>query len=568
MGFFPADTMTPLQKISARLERLPDWALPCFIAGAVISVSLIFLWPAYREFPMDDAYIHLMYAQNLAESGRLYFSVPEEVGVASSSLLWVLLLAAGYKISLSMHVLAKILGVASLAVTGVSVYRLLTPVWPRWKSLTAALLICLSGNMLWFSLNGMETTLFLALGLIALRLYRAGRWGWLGLALGLLILTRPEGLFLAAALGLMDIVAHRRLARGLILAAVIALLICAPWFIYLHWRTGDFLPTSAGGKQFGIFTTISYMVDRYHLPGILRQIPGLLYPFMWIVYLLEFALGGISLPPPKLTYGGSNGNPAVDLSLWALPAMMLVIWLIVQSGKRFFSVRRWRDWIQSPQRRVFLILVAWVILHNLAYMFFLPLPGTASRYGALNYIPLWVAILAGLSSFTARPRLQIAAAISILLIGLCNTFYWNTVYDANIEHMLNVRIAAADYMRDEMPNDRCAAFDIGALRYFGGRPIVEIAALIDTEANQWVTNGKVDEYLMNHEVTCLILPGRAGHSTDGIYDLAEMLKLDSSPLFDLELVRVFEIDHERWLLGYLPTANYQASVAFYRLKYK
>ena len=552
----------------ARLEKIPPLAIALILAVAVSGISLIFLLPSPVEFPMDDAYIHLVYARNLAESGRLYFSLPDEIGVATSSLAWVLLLAAGHLLGLPMILVSKILGIASLIAVGISVFILLDSIWPRWQALTAAMLICLSGNMLWFSLNGMETMLFLALGLTALLLYRAGRWGWLGVVLGWLILTRPEGIVLAASLGLVDLLARRRLTRDLVRAALLASLICIPWFLYLHWRTGDFLPTSAGGKQFSVFTTMGFMVDRYRLPGILRQFPGLLYPFMWIVYLLEFALGGISLPSPKLTYGGSGGGPSVHLSIWAFPAVMLVIWLAVQSGKRFLSLPRWRDWMLPPRRRVLLIFFVWVVLHNLVYMFFMPIPGTASRYGAVNYILLWMAIVAGLSALASRPRLQMAATVGILFIGLCNTVYWNTVYDANIDHMLNVRIAAADYMREQMPADHCAAFDIGAMRYFGGRPIVEIAALIDPQANQWFTAGKVDEYLAQHGVTCLILPGRTGHSNEGIYDLAQMLNLDSSPLFEMELVKAFEIDHERWLLGYLPTANYQASVAIYRLKYR
>jgi len=51
-------------------------------------------------------------------------------------------------------------------------------------------------------------------------------------------------------------------------------------------------------------------------------------------------------------------------------------------------------------------------------------------------------------------------------------------------------------------------------------------------------------------------------------DFASIMGLTSSPLFEMELVKVFEIDHNRWLLGYLPTVNYQASVAIYRLKMK
>jgi hypothetical protein len=65
------------------------------IATAVVITSLLFLWPAPFEFPMDDTYIHFVYAQNLVEQGRLMFSFPSEKGVGSTSLLWVLLLAGG-----------------------------------------------------------------------------------------------------------------------------------------------------------------------------------------------------------------------------------------------------------------------------------------------------------------------------------------------------------------------------------------------------------------------------------------------------------------------------------------
>jgi len=537
------------------------------IAVSVIAVALIFLAPAPREFPMDDAYIHFVYAKHLADTGQLYFSVPDEVGVASSSLLWVLLLAGGYKLGLSMYLVSKMLGIASLIVIGAGVFTLLDSIWPRWQALTAALLLSLSGNMLWFSLNGMETSLFLALGVTALLLYRAGRQAWMGIALGLMILARPEGTLLAAVIGVVDIFARRRLTRDLALGAALAILICAPWFLYLEWRTGDFLPTSAGGKQFSVFVTFDYMVERYHLPGFLRAFPGAVYPMAWVVYLFEFALGGISLPPPKLSVGASQGL-AVDLSIWAFPAIMLCIWLMLQAGRRFFSRARWRAWLSAPHTRIFIVLFLWAAFHNIVYMLFLPLPGTASRYGAVNYILVWSAIVGGLGALNGRPRVQLAATLAMLFVGLCNTTYWNRVYDANVEHMVNVRIAAANYIREELPGDRCAAFDIGALRYYGGRPIVEIAALIETEASEWVKTGRVDEYLLQRRVTCLVLPGRAGHSSDGAYDLSDILKLGDSALFDMELAQVFEMDRERWLLGYLPTANYQASVAIYRLHYK
>ena len=194
-----------LSSLPSRFESLPSWLPSALIVTVVLVASLTFLWPAYVEFPMDDTYIHFVYAQNLAEQGRLVFSSADEKGVGSTSLLWVLLLAGAHTLGLPMHVVAKGLGIASLAAVGVALYQLLRAIWHPLLAFAGALLVSLSGNMLWFALSGMETMLFLALGILALLIYRAERWGWLGVTLGLLTLTRPEGLALMAAIGFVDL---------------------------------------------------------------------------------------------------------------------------------------------------------------------------------------------------------------------------------------------------------------------------------------------------------------------------------------------------------------------------
>ena len=555
--------------IAAFNQRLPRWAMPAFIAAAIVTAALFYLFPSPREFPMDDAYIHFVYAENLAERGQLFFSFPSEKGLATSSFLWIILLAAGHLVNIPVHITAKALGILSLIFVAVGVYLLLRRVWTPLRAAAAALLLSLSGNMLWFSLNGMETTLFLALGMLTLLSYRAGRWGWFGFLVGLLTLTRPEGLFLVGALGLVEVAAHGWPRRGFVIAVTIGLLICAPWFGYLKWRTGGFLPTSASAKQLGSAIAIGYLLEQFNLPDFFSHFYGLMYPAMWIAYLLEFGLGGMALPPPKLTMVGVAGSPAVDLSVWAFPALAMVIWLMYLAGTRFFKIQKWKVWVRDPRKRELLILFVWVVLHNLAYMILLPIPGTASRYGAINYIILWIAIVAGFSSLARIPVRRVAVGLGLLIIAVANGMYWNRVYDANIEHMLNARIAAARYIRDEFRDDElCAAFDIGSLRYYSQRPLVEMAALMEPDGAVKFLAGGADDHLVERGVTCLVLPGRTGQQSEGVLDFASIMGLTDSPLFEMELVKVFEIDHDRWLLGYLPTVNYQASVTIYRLKMK
>ncbi len=569
-----ADTFTETwdkfeRGLDARVKRLPRWVVPACLAAFILAAALLFLWPSPREFPMDDAYIHIVYAENLAESGRLYFSFPNEKGVATSSFLWVILLSAGHLIGVPVHVTAKILGVASLVVVAIGVYDLLRRVWTPLRAAAAALLISLSGNMLWFSLNGMETTLFLALSALTLLSHRSERWGWFGFLGALLTLTRPEGLFLLAALGIVELLAHGRPRRAFALAVLIGLLLAAPWYGYIKFRTGHFLPTSASAKQFGSEVAMGFLLDQYDLPEFLGKYSSLMYPALWIAYLLEFGLGGMALPPPELRLAGTVASPSADISVWSFPAATVIIWLMYLAGKRFFKFKKWRDWSRDPRKGELLSLFFWVVLHNLAYLILLPIPGTASRYGALNYIVLWIAIAAGFSSLTRIPLRRWTVGLFLFVIAAANGLYWDRVYDANIEHMTNARVAAANYVRETFgEDDLCAAFDVGALRYYSGRPLVEMAALMDPESADVFLAGGADDHLVERGVACIVLPGRTGQASEGILDFASILGLTSSPLFDMELVKVFEIDHDRWLLGYLPTVNYQASVTIYRLKMK
>lgn len=551
---------------ASRFEVLPSWVPPTIIVLAVVLVSIAFLLPSYVEFPMDDTYIHFVYAQNLSEQGKLIFSLVDEKGVGSTSILWVLLLASGHKLGLPMHAVAKILGILSLATVGVGLYTLLSPIWRRFPAFAGALLVVLSGNMIWFALSGMETMLFLGLGVLALLIYRKEMWVWLGIVLGLLILTRPEGLALVVAIACIELWRNKGIQRGFVVASLICLLICGPWFGYLLWRTGYILPTSAIGKQLTFSVGTRVVAGMSGSLAVLGRIPALIYVVLWPVYLLEFALGGIALPPPRIVIGNVVGNANYTISAWAFVGWIgIVLPLLIAAGKRVSDFRRWPLWISDRTRRPMVIMLVWAVLHNLGYMVFMPTPGTASRYGAINHIILWLALGMGLISLPYR-RLRLWLTGGLIIIAAANILYWNGVYDANLDHMQNVRIKAAHFIRDNFsPDERCAASDIGAIRYFSNRPIFDMGALVDPGARQRFLDGSIDHYLVENGVTCVVLPGRRGTTAEGWFDIAEILGLTTTPLFDMNLIKVFEIDYERWLQGYLPTNNYQASVTIYRL---
>jgi hypothetical protein len=541
--------------------------IPFLLIGvSVLVVALAFLWPAPTEFPMDDTYIHFVYARNLAEHGKLMFNFPDEKGVGTSSPLWVLLLAGGYAAGIPLHLLAKALGIGALIIVGAALYLLLRPIWGVFASLGTALAAVLSGPMLWFSLSGMETTLFLALALLALLAYRAGRWLWMGLLLGLLTLARPEGLALALAIALAEIVRQKRIPRHLVWAGVLCALIAGPWFLYLYFRTGHFLPTSGLSKHVTTTMGVRLVASQNPVLGTLARLTPLTYTGLWAVYLVEFVLGGMTLPPPRLPIGAAVGNPHYTLSLWAVIGLVGMVGPLLWAARRAWNVRRWPRLLQDPARRPWVVFLTWLVFHNLCYMAFLPTPGTASRYGAVNHIALWLGLVAGLRASAHRPRLQRVWLAGLVFLLVADGIYWNSVYDANLEHMQNVRIAAARFVRDHVPpKELCTAFDIGAVRFYSERPIIDLYGLVDPEVGDWYYRGEMDRYLAVKGVHCLILPDRPGTTEDGWFDLGTMLKLTTSPLFTPNQLALFEIRQDRWLQGYLPTLNYQAAVTVYHL---
>ncbi len=544
-----------------RVAYSSAWIPFVVVALAVSVVALWFLWPSPVDFPMDDTYIHFVYAQNLVQHGTLMFNTPGETGVGSTSLLWVLLIAGGYALGVPMYLITKVLGLTSLIIVGVGLYWLLVPLWRPLPALIAALLVVLSGHMVWFALSGMETVLFLALGLLALLAYRSERWGWLGVALGLLTLTRPEGLTLAVATGVVELWRYKRPTRGLIIASVICLTLCVPWFAYLLWRTGHVLPTSGLGKQTTLNLGLRLILEQNGAVAVLGRIPGLIYVGLWAAYLFEFVLGGMSLPPPRIPVGSQG----YSLSVWAIIGLVgVTVPLLWRAARRVMVRQQWPGWLQNNARRPAIVFLIWLALHSLGYIFFLPIPGTASRYGAINHVALWLGLMAGLLSFVGQRRWWWLAG-GLSLIAVANTIYWNGVYDANLDHMQNVRLRAAQFLRETFPTEQCAAFDVGALRYYSQRPIVDLGGLLDPALGQRFLSGEFDSYLMEHGVTCVFLPGRANTTSEGWFDFATAIGLGTSPLFTACQLNAIEIDHDRWLQGYLPTNNYQASVTVYRL---
>ena len=596
--------------------------LTLFSIGAL--VCLLFVWNTSAEFPMDDSYIHAIYAENLAQDHQLAFNRGEFAGIGATSILWVLVLSAGVRLGVDPLIFSRIVSVLCFCVAVVSVFRLSRVLFQQvlkidtpWAPFAASFLFALSGNMIWFALSGMETVLFLSLALAALVLYQERHLAGMSVALALMTLTRTEGVVLCAILLTLYLIrtqrigegnlfnwtrprlqslfprfarpwfptsgaanpwAKRRLdasaraARALTTANVLLFVaFVVPWFLFLFTSTGHALPTSFAGKKLSQMAAMNYFVSRGPMGNILIHLKPIVFLVTWLFYALLFVFGGAWLPGPTISLQQVSGD--LHLSLLGLVLFgLLWFWLIILGVRRVMKALP-ETVKQSTRSQTVLALFAWCVCHNLAYMILFPSLGTTSRYQASNHLILWLLVSVGLFSIRERPgafsrKLFRAAFVFVFFFAVGNVFYWRAVYHANLEHMVHSRIAAAEYIDRELPKDSIvAAHDIGAVKYYCNRKVVDLGGLVDARFTDFQKRHAVDQYLRDQRVDYLVIPGKQSTEDEPIYDFLGFLGIKDSPMYQLREIASFEIDRERWALGNRPTGNYLPSVKVYKVNW-
>ncbi len=549
-----------------------------FPLAAVAVVSVAFLSAGWATFPMDDAWIHAVFARHLAEQGQLTFNLnPPDPGLGTTSILWPLALAAVHPLC-GVVSAARLFGLLSYA--AVAVLATILAGWMvrggdrRWAALTGTL-VALSGNLAWFSFSGMETTVWLALGLGAVVACQRRRLAVVGLLVGLMLITRIEAVVLLAAVLAAEAVAQRRVTRGMVVMVLLATLVLVPWMGYVHHRTGHWLPTSYSGKRHaqmrGAVQTVNELlgqrdgapirVDEHHLPAW----TALIYPLGVVGYGFGFVAGAVYLPGPRVPFPGPMGTILGGVSLLGglvfLVVCPLVWWPALRRTARWARGPDWSD----PTHRALAVLACWFILHNLAYWLKLPTPGTASRYQVVNHIAWWLLLGVGASRVGALPW-RAVAAVTVAILAVWNAAFWQRVYASDIRHMQQVRLAAADYVRTQLPrNAIVAAHDIGALGWRMDRHCLDLGGLIDPAWLKAAAAGRQAEFLRKQGATHVVLPTKHSSEARPFFDYAAFLGLDRNPRVRLEPVVAFENDYRDWSLGAAPTWNAAPGVTIYRL---
>lgn len=156
------------------------------ILAITIAVSLLFavaMWQltgGHLMAPLDDTFIHLQYAKQLARGHFFVYSPHDSYSTGATSLIYPLLFVPFFWLGLKavqLLVISYVLGAACVLVSAVILYFWGALVVNRLVGGLAALLFLANGNLMWGYLSGMETGLFTTLMLATL--YCFTRW-WMG----------------------------------------------------------------------------------------------------------------------------------------------------------------------------------------------------------------------------------------------------------------------------------------------------------------------------------------------------------------------------------------------------
>jgi hypothetical protein len=278
------------------------------------------------DFVTDDAYISFVYARNLADHGELTFNLGDPVE-GYTNFLWTVLLAVCMKLGISPEVASRVLGTGFAIGTLVVVMRLgevLGKGRSLWDHLAPALLALSAGYACWSS-GGLETQMFTFWVALALYAYARAdaepRWmRRFGVFLALAALTRPEGLLIAAVLGV-----HRlaiNLARDRRGKPTSDELMGALWFVIIvgcynvwRWRYyGHWLPNTAYVKALG--ETSEGYDAKIHAAGW-----HYLWVWLWqtrLLFALPLAVAGLAVARPHSSRF-TMGTAALAVALAYVP---------------------------------------------------------------------------------------------------------------------------------------------------------------------------------------------------------------------------------------------------------
>ena len=431
--------------------------LPLLVFGAVHLVSTLpFLLDrapgtnaAMIGFPLDDAWIHLVYARSLAAFEGFAWN-PGQPESGFTSPLWAILLAPAFWIpglsTLGLTLAVKALGLALAVVTSLLAFRVVSRLsLDTWAGWSAGLLIAAEPALTFAKLSGMEVLLAAATVLFTLDALLAERPMLAGLGLALAPLARPENAIFSAlaALVLGAMLIERGQARRLWTAFSFPFVAGASWVVYNMIVIGRPLPTTFYAKH----EPMTLETFSSNMRAVAGPITGQVGALAAGVALVLAVFGA------ALLVGRSRAASATSrrcTALFLVPPLLYVCgvaWAhdLQDPGAFYFS-----RYLLPPM----VFVLALVGLGAVAALRWAWPRGLPARIGA-----------------TAMAALPITGIVAVLPATTAR-FAWNC------QNIQELNVATAQWVAAHSTSDDwVGTVDAGAVRFFGTAKVLDLAAL-------------------------------------------------------------------------------------------
>ncbi|MEI6221511.1 MAG: hypothetical protein WCP97_01975 [bacterium] len=450
-------------------------------------VSLVYIVKTVQitplGFPFDDSWIHAVFARNLIEQKVFSFNPPIP-SHGTTSLLWVILLTLIYGITGKIAFSSLFIGSMSLVMLVIGTHQLSLVLYPvHWKNYTyaPALLIGTTGLLQFHALSGLETILFLALGIWSIVTFLKEKHLLASILLGLTILTRIEGIVLLTLITTFYVFQPHRKIKTLLAIVLPALMLFLGEIVFNLAIAKSPLPSTFAGKRW-LFVGNGQVTEVYKR-----------YFQFWLSEVAK-----------KVLFGG---NSYILIFLF-----LFLAFLVSTVGITIL----WKQKSPTTSMRLgFLLVISWGICHNLLYLIILPAAGNAGRYQLLNIWLFWFLFSTGLIGILQFKNVQSYKIPLLTLIGiflittqLISVKFWQTTYTQSVNHINLVHRKAGEFIATTLPeNTTVAAFDIGAIGYFGKRNILDLGCLIGQKGCETnLINKTMSAYILEKQPSYLALP--------------------------------------------------------------
>lgn len=415
-------------------------------------------------FPLDDSWIFQTYARNLALHGEWAF-LPGQPSGGSTAPLWSVLLSLGFRIHLAPHTWTYFIGGLLLLFLGVETEFAVRQQVESYSGVFpwAGLLMIFEWHMAWSAVSGMETLLHSLLVLIVLVALsrKPVPWAFVGILVGLSVWVRPDGVTLLGPV-LFTVLFGQNSWGSRSRAAVSALVgFGALFLVYLLFNlllAGTALPTTFYAKQ-------AEYISWQQIPILSR-------------------IGDVAL---KFLAG---------------PALILMPGFVLAGVG---AVRR-KEW-----GRVAAVL--WILGYLGLYLLRLP----AYQHGRYIMPAMPIFIFIGLTGYFNISRQPVQNRFSRLVrlawrmaIGMFCLAFWligARYYGEDVRFIESEMVDSAKWVAKNIPpNSLLAVHDIGAMGYFGGHNMVDLAGLISPDVIPFIRDEeRIAAYLDEKQVDYLVV---------------------------------------------------------------